>query len=191
MKTIHDFYGFSEELYELEYPAPGNPELAGEVAEKVGGKCIKDRGLDHGAWAVLWHLFPEADVPVTQMSIDVRRSLKEHFELGNMLRELRGRVLIISSGGAVHNLRDAILNPGGPPEWAVEFKELLKERVLSKDVNSLLNYRDDLGKLAHPTEEHLIPLFYFMGSLYPEEEVEVLYDGFEFGSVSLLSFSSC
>lgn len=190
MKTIHDFYGFSKELYDLEYPASGNPKLAGEIAQEVGGRCVKGRGLDHGAWTLLWHLFPKADISVTQMSLDVGRSLKEHFEVGERLRKFRDRVLIISSGGAVHNLRDAILNPGEPPEWAVRFKGFLKKWVLKKDINSLLNYRDELGRLAHPTEEHLVPLFYFLGSLYPEEAVEVLYDSFEFGSVSLLSFSS-
>lgn len=189
-KTIHDFSGFSEELYRLEYPAKGNPQLCMEIAESLGGKCVFGRGLDHGAWAFLWHLFPKADVPVSQLSIDLKRSLREHLELGKKLIGFRDRVLIIGSGGAVHNLRDAILNPKGPPAWAVEFKERLKEMVLNKDTERLLSYRDDLGKLAHPTEEHLIPLFYFLGSLKEEEKVKVLYDGFEFGSVSLLSFAS-
>jgi 4,5-DOPA dioxygenase extradiol len=190
MKTIHDFGGFSEDLYGLSYPAPGNPSLASDIAEVVGGKCLKGRGLDHGAWTLLWHLFPEADIPVTQMSIDIGRTLEEHIELGGALRDFRDRVVVIGSGGAVHNLRDALLNPKRTPEWAVRFKELLKEIVLSKDTESLLKYRDKLGKLAHPTEEHLIPLFYFLGSLFPEEEVGVLYDAFEFGSISLLSFLS-
>ncbi|MDQ7082759.1 MAG: hypothetical protein Q9N34_07285 [Aquificota bacterium] len=95
---------------------------------------------------------------------------------------------MIGSGGAVHNLKDAILNPEGPPRWAVDFKERLKEWVLKKDLRDILGYRDSLGRLAHPTEEHLIPLLYFLGSLYPEEDVSLLYDDFEFGSISLLSF---
>ncbi len=189
-RTLHDFYGFSKELYELEYPAMGNPELCREIAQRLGGGCTTGRGLDHGAWAVLWHMFPEADFPANQLSIDTRRSLRDHLELGRRLRDFRDRVLIIGSGGAVHNLRDAILNPEGPPEWAVEFKEYLKDIVLKKDIEALLNYRNELGKLAHPTEEHLIPLFYFLGNLHEEEDVRVLYDGFEFGSVSLLSFAS-
>jgi len=189
-RTLHDFYGFSKELYELEYPAKGDPELCKEIARTLEGKCVEGRGLDHGAWAVLWHLFPDADVPVSQLSIDARRSLEEHLELGRKLRDFREEVVILGSGGAVHNLRDAIFNPGDPPCWAVEFKERLKRMVLEKDIPSLLDYRDELGRLAHPTEEHLLPLFYFLGSLCEEEEVRVLYDGFEFGSVSLLSFAS-
>lgn len=188
MKTLHDFHGFSPELYELTYPARGNPKLCQEIAEDLGAKCERDRGLDHGAWAVLWHLFPDGRFPVTQLSIDVGRELKEHLALAERLRSLRDRVLLIGSGGAVHNLRDAILNPEGPPQWAVDFKERLKNLVLKKDVSAILNYRNSLGRLAHPTEEHLIPLIYFLGSLYPEEKVSLLYDGFEFGSISLLSF---
>ena len=164
-KTIHDFHGFSEDLYELKYPAKGNPELCREIAKELGGRCATGRGLDHGAWAVLWHIFPEADVPVSQLSIDTRIDLRGHLKLARKLKKFRDRVLIIGSGGAVHNLRDAILNPEGPPAWAVEFKERLKEMVLKKDTERLLSYRDDLGKLAHPTEEHLIPLFYFLCSL--------------------------
>ena len=156
----------------------------------LGGRCTTGRGLDHGAWAVLWHLLPEANVPVTQLSIDVRRGLREHLSLGRELRAFRDKALILGSGGAVHNLRDAILNPERPPEWAVEFKENLKKSVLGRDTDSLLSYRNELGRLAHPTEEHLIPLFYFLGSLHEDEEIEVIYDGFEFGSVSLLSFAS-
>jgi len=189
-RTIHDFSGFSRELYELEYPAVGNSELCREIAKSLGGRCVSGRGLDHGAWAVLWHLFPEAEVPATQLSIDLKRSLREHLELGRKLGELRDRVCLIGSGGAVHNLRDAIFNPGRPPQWAVEFKERLKDIVLRKDMEALLNYRDELGELAHPTEEHLIPLLYFMGSLGQEEYVSVLFDGFEFGSISLLGFRS-
>ena len=189
-RTLHDFSGFSRELYELEYPAKGDPELCGKIAKALGGRCTTGRGLDHGAWAVLWHLLPEADIPVTQLSIDVRRGLGGHLSLARELRAFRDKVLILGSGGAVHNLRDAILNPERPPEWAVEFKENLKKSVLQRDIDSLLGYRNELGRLAHPTEEHLIPLFYFLGSLHEYEEIEVIYDDFEFGSVSLLSFTS-
>ncbi|RLJ70514.1 4,5-DOPA dioxygenase extradiol [Hydrogenivirga caldilitoris] len=190
-KTIHDFYGFAKELYELEYPAIGRPELCREIAQVLKGKCVKDRGLDHGVWTILRHMFPEADIPVTQLSIDTGKSLREHFELGKKLRDFRDRVMVIGSGGAVHNLKDAVLNPTRTPGWAVEFQEFLREKVTSKDVEALLNYRSELGSIAHPTEEHIIPLFYFLGSLREEERVEVLYEGFEFGSVSLLSFSAC
>ncbi|MDQ7039077.1 MAG: class III extradiol ring-cleavage dioxygenase, partial [Aquificota bacterium] len=139
-------------------------------------------------WAVLWHMFPDRRFPVSQISIDADKELKDHLALAEKLRSFRDRVVLIGSGGAVHNLKDAVFNPEGPPGWAVDFKERLKEWVLRKDTNAVLNYRDNLGRLAHPTEEHLIPLFYFLGSLYPDDEVSVLYDSFEFGSVSLLSF---
>lgn len=188
MKTLHDFHGFSRELYELTYPARGNPELCREIADQTGAVCVKGRGLDHGAWAVLWHLFPDCRFPVSQLSIDAGKELRDHLALAEKLRSFRDRVFLIGSGGAVHNLRDAVFNPEETPQWAVDFKERLKEWVLKKDVTAILSYRDSLGRLAHPTEEHLIPLLYFLGSLYPGEGIDILYDGFEFGSISLLSF---
>ncbi len=188
-KTIHDFSGFGEDLYRFEYPATGDPDLVREIAEHIGAEVVV-RGLDHGAWAVLSHLFPKGEVPVTQMSIPSGLSLEDHVRLGSRLRDLRDWVVVIGSGGAVHNLMDALLRPKDTPSWAVEFNEFLKEVVLKRDMTALLNYRNDLGKVAHPTEEHIIPIFYFLSSLTEEERVEVLYDGFEFGSISLLSFIS-
>jgi len=191
LKTIHDFYGFSEELYRLEYPAKGNPELCKDIAKEIDAKCVSGRGLDHGAWAILWHLLPEANIPISQLSIDVSKDLDEHLELGRRLRSFRDRVVIIASGGVVHNLRDAVFNPEKPPQWAIDFNEFIKEKVLKRDVEALLRYKEHkYGNLAHPTEEHFIPLIYFMGTLNSEEKVKILYDGFEFGSVSLLSFTN-
>lgn len=190
LKTIYDFYGFEKDLYRINYDVEGNSNLTSEIAKKINGECITGRGIDHGAWTVLWHMFPEKTIPVSQLSIDKNKSLKEHLEIGKKLKEFRDRVLIICSGGAVHNIRNAFLNPDKLPNWAVEFKEFLKEKVINKDINALLNYRNEIGKLAHPTDDHLIPIFYFLKTLYENETVNVLFDDFEIGSISLLSFIS-
>lgn len=190
MKTLHDFSGFGRELYEFEYPARGNPELCMEIAKSIEAEPIKGRGLDHGAWAILAHLFPRADVPVSQVSIDYSLPMEGFFRLGEALRSFRDRVVLLASGGLVHNLMDAFMSPKEPPEWAVNFKEKAKSLIVSKDWKALIEYVEKEGKLAHPTKEHFVPLLYFLGSLAEWEEVELLHDGFEFGSIALTSFIS-
>ena len=196
-KTIHDFGGFPKELYEVQYPALGNPELAKEVKSKVKKTEIGldvNWGLDHGAWSVVKHLYPNADVPVIQMSLDYRQSPQYHFELSRELSSLRKKgVLIIGSGNMVHNLRmvdwrrlDEI-NYGY--DWAVEASEKIKKFILSGDYKQLINYQSQ-GKefnLAVPTPEHYLPLLYTLALKEENEEVTLFNDKAVGGSLIMTS----
>lgn len=172
--TIHDFHGFPAELYRLRYPAPGAPELARRVAELLGAgglatEIVPDRGPDHGAWVPLLLMYPEADIPVTQLSIQSRLGPAHHLRLGEALQPLREEgVLILASGGATHNLRewrDQRENTA-PLLWVVEFKEWLAEAVLADRREELVAYRTRAPHAVrnHPTDEHLIPLFVALGA---------------------------
>ena len=163
-RTIHDFYGFPQALFDVQYPAPGLPELAQEVADVVSpdrvGFDLDGWGIDHGTWGVLVHAFPEADIPVVQLSIDARKPLAWHLALGAKLAALRERgVLIVGSGNVVHNLR-AIdwKNPNGAFDWAERFDTDARQLMLERphDIASLASHRD--YKLAVPTDEHFLPL---------------------------------
>ena len=161
-RTIHDFYGFPQELFEQQYPAPGQPDLAREVVALLKSHRAQedDRwGLDHGAWAVLKFLYPEADVPVFQVSVDMSRGLAHQLEIGGTLSELRDRgVLILGSGNVVHNLR--AMRPGGKPQdFALEFDALFADRLADRDFAALADV-ERLGALlpaAHPTVDHYLP----------------------------------
>jgi 4,5-DOPA dioxygenase extradiol len=191
-ETIHDFSGFPDELFKVEYPAPGAPELAAKVAERItNGRITEDWGLDHGAWTVLKHLFPEAEVPVFQLSIDASKSLKEQFKLGRALYPLRkDGLLIIGSGNIVHNLARIRWN-GEPYEWARAFDAWVAARLDSRDADALcdLSLAGEEARLSCPSLEHYVPLVYAMGAAsggssglgrcsYP-------YEGFEHGSLSM------
>ena len=195
-RTIHDFGGFPEALHEVRYPAPGSPALAALVRETVGGGAVvvdKDRGLDHGAWSVLRHLYPKADVPVVQLSIDSGASPREHFELGKKLRPLREEgILILGAGNVVHNLSRISFDAHAAPEaWAVEFDAWLKERLEARDFEPLLG---DLaaapsGELAVPTPEHFDPLLYVLGASDARDKLRFEYEGMQNGSISMRSVS--
>jgi 4,5-DOPA dioxygenase extradiol len=189
-KTIHDFYGFPQPLYEVQYPAPGAPEEAKRVASNPEDVPDDTWGLDHGAWSVLRHMYPKADVPAFQLSLDERRSFKEHLELGREIQSLRERgVLILGSGNIVHNLRRLDWdNPSGAYDWAVEFDGKVKEAVEAHDANSLAEpqrWGDALLATAHPTVEHYLPLLYCMGGTDEHDAVSYPYEGFDFGSISM------
>ncbi len=197
-RTIHDFYGFPEELFAFEYPAPGLPELAAEVAEVVKPHWVgADRdqwGLDHGTWSVLAHLFPEADVPVVQLSINSLRPIEYHFQLGAALAELRRRgVLILGSGNVVHNLGK--LNwkdPDGGELWARRFDEAARAQMADapEDILKLLEHPD--YALAVPTPEHLLPLLYLAGlAAADSSKPETLIEGYSMGSLSMTSYGLC
>ena len=171
-ETIHDFYGFPDELYRLHYPAPGAPTLARRVVElfeKAGidSAIDGDRGLDHGAWNPLLLIYPQADVPVTQLSIQVQLGPAHHAKIGRALQPLRDEgVLVLASGGAVHNLRQFHIDREQPAPWAVSFDDWLADRIAAGDEEALLAYRQNRpdGALAHPRAEHLLPLFVALGA---------------------------
>lgn len=192
-RTIYDFAGFPPELYEQQYPAPGAAELAAETIERVtqaGVKGADDWGLDHGAWCVLKPMFPAADIPVFQLSIDHTGPPQFHFDLAKELAFLRNRgVLIIGSGNIVHNLRLVRWEGGAPYDWAFEFAEIAKEKLMQKDFGALVDYRQfgRAAELSVPTNEHYLPLLYALGASGEPSRVEIFNDAFDLGSVSMMS----
>jgi len=193
-KTIHDFYGFPRPLYEVEYPAPGAPEEAKNLAgdREIVPEIVADQewGLDHGSWSVLRHMYPAADVPAFQLSLSERRSFREHLKLGREIQGLRERgVLIVGSGNIVHNLGRIDWNePHGAYDWAVEFDARVKQAVDAHDAKSLAEpqkWGEALLATAHPTVEHYLPLLYCMGATEERDAVSYPYEGFDFGSISM------
>lgn len=194
--TIHDFGGFPEELYRMQYPAKGNREISQEIQDLFGKQGIpfevnSDRGLDHGAWVVLRMLYPLADIPVISMSIDPRLSPQEQYKVGKSLSALREKdVLIISSGGTVHNLRALNWSKenGEVDEWALEFDEWVETQVNNWDVESLCNYQSFApnAELAVPPNgnEHFIPIFYAMGAADDQQKGKLLHRSYRYGNLS-------
>ena len=196
-KTIHDFGGFPEELFAVQYPAPGSPELAKEtkdVVRKTDVGLDNEWGLDHGCWSVVKHLYPNADVPVVQMSLDHYQTPQAHYALGKELSSLRKRgVLIIGSGNMVHNLRMVAWDKLDATEygydWALEANDGMKKYVLDGDHQSLMDYRSQ-GKafqLAIPTPEHFLPLLYVLALQEKAETVSLFNDKTVAGSLSMTS----
>jgi 4,5-DOPA dioxygenase extradiol len=195
-RTIHDFFGFPRELFDMRYPAPGAPELADEVAEVVKptwvGSDVDSWGLDHGTWSVLCHAFPDADIPVVQLSINAYKPLSYHLELGARLAPLRDRgVLIMGSGNVVHNLGG--VDPGRPDsgfDWARRFDERAKELMLDDpDRVASLDGHADFDK-AVPTPDHFIPLLYMAGLAGAgDRPADVLVDGYAYGSLSMTAYT--
>ena len=189
-RTIHDFYGFPRPLYDVQYPAPGAPDEATELSANPEIQKTDEWGLDHGAWSVLRHLYPQADVPAFQLSLDARRTFREHLELGREISALRERgVLIVGSGNIVHNLqrinRD---NPHGAYDWALEFDTRVKAAIDQHDASALAQpekWGEKLLATAHPTPEHYLPLLYCMGATTEQDAVTYPYEGFDFGSISM------
>jgi 4,5-DOPA dioxygenase extradiol len=195
-RTIHDFYGFPKPLFEVEYPAPGSPELAEEVAEIVKPQHVgldeDSWGIDHGTWSVLVHAFPKADIPVVQLSIHALADFDFHVELGARLAPLRERgVLIAASGNIVHNLR--ALNwkqPDASFDWARRFDEAARALLTDKPhaAASLRNHSDYLR--SAPTPEHFVPLLYIAGLAgAANRPLEVLVDGYAYGSLSMAAYT--
>lgn len=192
--TIHDFYGFPQELFEQQYPAPGAPELASEVVTLLASHHAEGDetwGLDHGAWSVLKFLYPGADVPVFQLSIDMAADLPQHVEIGRALAELRHRgVLILGSGNVVHNLRAVRWGGGGAHDWAEEFDTLFAERLGAGDIATLAD-RGKLGKLlsvAHPSIDHYLPSLTVAGASDERDTLLFMNDSIDLGSISMRSF---
>lgn len=195
-ETIYDFGGFPQALFEVKYPAPGAPEFAKEVAKAITTTAVHhdhEMGLDHGAWTILKHIYPKADIPVFQMSIDYSKPASYHYELAKELDNLRSKgLLIISSGNIVHNLRAIKWQEKEPTpyEWATEFDELSKKYLLEKNHQPLLNWQN-LGTAARnsiPTPDHYYPLMYSLGLQGKEEQVKFIHEEMQMASVSLRSF---
>ena len=193
-KTIHDFGGFPQALFDVQYPAPGDPGLASRVREllaPVEAEADQSWGLDHGTWSVLAHAYPGADVPVIQLSMDGTRAPRFHYELGRRLAPLREEgVLIAGSGNVVHNLRVIKWGEGVPPyDWAVRFNEKIREYLVSRNHEGLIGF-EGLGRdarMAVPTPEHYLPLLYIAGLQTEDEEMAFPVDGYEMGSLSMLT----
>ncbi|MGA2298297.1 MAG: 4,5-DOPA dioxygenase extradiol [FCB group bacterium] len=196
-EIIYDFSGFPDELYHVIYPAPSSPEMANAVMKLVPEiKGTNEWGLDHGCWSVMKHIFPDAHIPVFQLSIDYNNTMQYHFELGKKLKSLRNEgVLIIGSGNVVHNLRllnwsDITTVPwstANPFDWAVEFDSWVKDKIDKRDFESLMNYEKmgKAAKLAVPTVDHYVPLLYCLGMAEPEEKITYPFESIVFGSLSM------
>jgi len=196
-ETIHDFYGFPEQLYRLRYPAPGQPELAARAAamlEKAGIPAATDarRGLDHGAWSPLLLMYPEADIPVVELSVQHGQSAAHHIAVGRALAPLRHEnVLVMGSGGAVHNLRMLERGrPGDPVDWARDFDEWLNTQLGEGRDEALAAYRSSApgAVLAHPRDEHLLPVFVAYGAGGPNAIGHRIHNSFTYGSLSMAAF---
>lgn len=194
-KTIHDFYGFPKELYSIQYNAPGSPEIANQIIEKLQKTKIQldthEWGLDHGTWAVLKHIFPQADIPTLQLSLDMSKPLSYHFDLGKELRFLREKgVMIMGSGNIVHNLSQINWDINSPPhKWTKDFDSWVKDKLESRDFLSLLDKALTLpeGKLSIPTIEHYLPLLYILGASHENDKLTFDYEGFQNASMSMRS----
>ncbi|MDU8945745.1 4,5-DOPA-extradiol-dioxygenase [Ovoidimarina sediminis] len=194
-RTIHDFYGFPEALFQQDYPAPGNPDLAREVVTLLASHHAQEDdswGLDHGAWTVLKFLYPEADLPVFQVSIDMGRGLAHQLEVGRTLSELRDLgVLILGSGNVVHNLRRVNWAPNSTPhDFALDFDALFAARLSDRNVAALAD-RESLGELlslAHPTVDHYMPALTIAGASDARDDLTFMTDKIDLGSVSMRSF---
>ena len=191
-KTIHDFGGFPQALYDAEYPAPGSPELARltqETVRKAPVQMDQSWGLDHGTWSVLIKMFPQADIPVVQLSLDHTQGPEFHYALGKELANLRQKgVLILGSGNIVHNLRAAVFREGAY-DWALEFDETMRKLIVSGDHNTIIRYHD-LGKAADlsiPTNEHFLPLLYILALQNPQEQIRFYNEKITMGSLSMRS----
>ena len=194
-RTIHDFGGFPRELFEVEYPAPGSPELAVRVQELMGDGVIADDrhwGLDHGTWSVLVHVFPEADIPVVQLSINEAETAAFHYQTAKRLSALRDEgVLVIGSGNLVHNLHTYAWGRHNvdPFDWALRFEDKARELILADDHEPLIEY-ESLGRdatLSVPTPDHYLPLLYILALKRDGESVSFPVEGFDGGSISMLT----
>lgn len=195
-RTIHDFYGFPAELFDVQYPAPGLPDLADEVCEVVHptwvGADLDSWGIDHGTWSVLVHAFPDASIPVVQLSINADKPLGYHLELGAKLAPLRERgVVVVASGNIVHNLRSMDWHLGDVGyDWARRFDEDAQALMLSSPADAARLEAHNDYRTAVPTPDHFIPLLYFAGLAgVAADKLDILVDGFAYGSLSMTAYT--
>ena len=191
--TIHDFFGFPEPLYRIRYPAPGAPDVAARAAgllKDAGFTAAVDgcRGLDHGAWAPLLHMYPDAAIPVLQLAVQTAFGPAHHVAVGRALAPLAAEdVLLIGSGHMTHNLRDRRADGSAPLAYAREFQAWVDEKIRSRALDALADYRSQAphGERAHPTEEHFLPLFFALGAAGPGYRADRVYDAIESGALAM------
>ena len=195
-RTIHDFGGFPSELYRVQYPAPGDPELAARVQRLLAPVPVRrdeSWGLDHGTWSVLCHVYPQADIPVVQLSIDESQPASFHYQIGQRLAPLREEgVMIVGSGNLIHNLHAYAWgrHQAGAYGWAVSFEQRVRELMLAEETKPLIEYEERLGRealLAVPTPDHYLPLLYVLGARTESEAISFPVEGIDGGSISMLS----
>ncbi len=195
-RMIYDMYGFPEELYKIKYEAAGDLKLAKNIQSSFSEPKIsldyEKWGLDHGSWGILKFLYPKADIPVLQLSIDMTKSPQHHFEIGQQLQALRNSgVLILGSGNVTHNLRNISHEENETPfDWAVEFDEWFKEKLLDRDFYSInKNYnKSKAGQMSVPTLDHYLPIQYILGASHKSDELKFEYEGMQNGSISMRAF---
>ncbi|KAL3846086.1 hypothetical protein ACJIZ3_003489 [Penstemon smallii] len=197
-ETIYDFYGFPDQMYRLKYPAPGAPELANRVKDLLTGSGLfkrvdvdKKRGLDHGAWVPLMLMYPEADIPVCQLSIQTDEDATYHYNMGKALAPLKDKgVLIIGSGAATHNLRKMDLFGRGVQKWAYEFDNWVKEALLEGRYDDVNDYEKKAphAKVAHPSPDHFYPLHVAMGAAGENTRGEQVHSSWSYGALSYSSY---
>lgn len=196
-KTIHDFGGFPQALFDVQYPAKGSPELAKETANLIHSTHVDldhEWGLDHGTWTIIRHMYPNADIPVLQLSIDYSKPPQYHFDLAKQLKALRKKgVLIVGSGNMVHNLRmvawDKLQEPEYGFDWAIEMNTVFKEKIGNRDFQALINYEklNAAAKLAIPTPDHYYPLLYTIALQDDKEDLSFFNDKAVGGSLTMTS----
>lgn len=196
-KTIHDFGGFPKALFDVNYPAKGSPELAEATSKIITSTKVEldhDWGLDHGTWTVVRHMYPNADIPVLQLSIDFSKPAQYHYDLAKQLKALRNKgVLIIGSGNMVHNLRmiawDKLQEPEFGFDWAIEMNTIFKEKIANSDFQSLIDYEKfgSAAKLAIPTPDHYYPLIYSIALQEKQDEISFFNDKLVGGSLNMTS----
>ncbi|MCO6173711.1 4,5-DOPA dioxygenase extradiol [Flavobacterium sp. NRK F10] len=195
-RTIYDFGGFDERLSQIKYEPKGHPTLAREVSEMASQfQIIEDHsmGLDHGAWTVLKYIFPKADIPVFQLSLDYTQPSAYHFQLAQALKRIRERgVMVIGSGNIVHNLNKVnwFNIDAKPADWAVEFDELVKQKINQYDFNTLVDYKKlgSIAALSIPTNDHYLPMLYVLAMTEKNEAVKYIYEGYQYASLSMRCF---
>jgi len=193
-RTIHDFGRFPKALFDVQYPAPGDPALAAEIAALLAPTPVRldsSWGLDHAAWSVLVHAYPNADVPVVELAIDANKTPREHFEIGRTLAQLRERnVLVMGSGNIVHNLNYIDFSgKAAPHDWAVRFDEYVAAALTARDDEALIDYaRAPDAALAAPDIEHFLPVLYIAGTRRPDDGLRFLVEGIDAASASMRAF---
>lgn len=192
-RTIHDFYGFPKELFDVRYPSPGQPEVADHIMASINGPHIHPDddiwGIDHGTWSVLRHMYPEADIPVLQLSLYMSKSPTYHYELGKLLKQFRSQgVLIIGSGNIVHNLNMMTWDESAKPyDWAIEFDEWVKNRLEDRDYDAIVKdaLATSAGRLSIPSWDHWYPLLYTLGASDEKDELKFIHEGIDNSSISM------